>query len=167
MYYKIENKESQVFKKLQNLRIKERQIEKDNEKAIEDKTGLKYENILGRLGQQNFRRVTQYTGFQFLEPEKVDLKIWQKDKEYPECFVPNNRTKLGREMAEFLRNGLKSSRYSDVWDILNLEHLKRFNFPFVEISGDVIILFLNDEHEPQDENIIEITKREFNQLLDS
>ena len=167
MYYKIENKECEVYKQLHQMRTEEIQIGKDNEKAIEEKTGLKFDTFLGNPGQQNFRRVTRFSGFEFLEPEKVDLKIWKRDKEHPEIFVPNNRTKLGREMADFLANGLKRSRYDRVWEILNLKSLKRFQFPYVEIVNDVIIISLDDEHEPSDENVIEITKREFNKLLDS
>ncbi len=162
MYYKIENKDCTVYKELYSLRKKEIQIEKDNLVAIEEKTGLKFINTFGRHGQQNFRRVSRYAGFEFLEIEKVDLKIWKQHKDEPGVYVPNTRTKLGREMQEFLNNGLEGSNYNDVIDILKLENLRRFNFPFVKISKDEIIyLFLDDEHEPKDPNVIEVTKTEF------
>lgn len=77
MYYKIENKESEVYKKLYELRKKEIQFEKDNVKAIEEKTGLTWESFLGYAGQQNFNRVTQFTGFNFKEIDKIDSKIWK------------------------------------------------------------------------------------------
>lgn len=73
MYYKIENKECEVYKKLHQMRTEEIQIGKENEKAIEEKTGLKFESYLGRSGQQNFSRTTEYFGFKFAEPQKVDL----------------------------------------------------------------------------------------------
>ena len=165
MYYKITNKESEVYKKLHELRTKELQIQKDNDKAIEEKTGLKFKTFLGDSGQQNFRRVRQYRGFKFTTPDKVDLKIWKTDSEHKEIFVPNRKTKLGREMAEFLLNGLKGSRYDKVFDILKLEHLRKFTFPYVEISNEVILIFLSDKQEPKDSNVIEITKKEFNELL--
>lgn len=164
MYYKIENKECEVYKKLHQMRTEEIQIGKDNEKAIEEKTGLKFETFLGHSGQQNFRRTTQYIGFKFTEPERVDLKIWQRDKEHPEIFVPNKRTKLGREMAEFLANGLKGSIYSKPIKILGLPEQRRFTFPYVEIFGDLILIYLGNNGEPKDENVIEITKREFEKL---
>ena len=141
------------------------QIKEDNEKAIKDKTGLEFEAYLGHSGQQNFRRVPQYSGFKFTEPEKVDLKIWQVDKEHKDIFVPNRKSKIGREISEFLNNGLKSSAYHKVWDILKLPHLHRLTFPFVEITNDIIVIFLGDNQEPKDENVIEITKREFDALL--
>lgn len=167
MYYKIENKECEVYQKLRKMRAEEIQIGKDNEKAIEEKTGLKFESFLGRSGQQNFCRTPQYRGFQFTEPEKVDLKIWKQDKKRPEIFVPNKRTKLGREMDEFLVDGLKSSLYSRPFDILGIPETNgRFTFPFVEVVNDIVLIFLGSESpEPQDENVIEITKREFSELL--
>jgi len=73
MYYKIENKESEVYKKLHEQRTKEEQMELKNTASIIEKTGLNFTNFLGRRGQQNFRRVTSYSGFEFIEPEKVDL----------------------------------------------------------------------------------------------
>lgn len=164
MYYKIENKECEVYKNLHALRTKELKMSDENLSAINEKIGLKWESFLGHSGQQNFRRTTQYSGFKFVEPEKVCLKTWQNHKEHNDMFVPNLKTKLGREMSEFLLNGLKGSNYNQVFDILNLEHSNRFTFPVVHIVGEIVILYLKDE-EPEDENIIEITKKEFDALL--
>lgn len=165
MYYKIENKECDVYAELHALRTYEKQIEKENIEAITEKVGLEWKMEFGHTGQQNFRRVSSLMGFGFLETEKVDLKIWKRHKEHQDVFIPNTRTKLGREMQEFLQNGLKGSRYDKVLKILKLEELRKFTFPFVEIVKDgIIIIFLGDAHEPKDKNIIEITKREFQDL---
>jgi hypothetical protein len=162
MYYKIINKECDVYQKLHALRTKELKIEKENIKAIEEKTGLKWKYSYGRHGQQNFRRVTSYAGFEFLEPEKVDLKIWREHKDHKGVFVPNAKTKLGREMKVFLYNGLKSSNYNTVIEILKLADLRRFSLPYVEITKDeIIVIVLGDGHEPKNTNVIEITKTEF------
>jgi hypothetical protein len=164
MYYKIENKECEIYKKLHLMRTEEIQIGKENEKTLDEKIGLKFETYLGHHGQQNFRRTTQYIGFEFTEPEKVDMKLWQKHKEHSGIFIPNKRTKAGRDMAEFLANGLKSSHYKKPIQILGLPEQRRFTIPFVEIVGDLILIYLDNNSEPKDENIIEITKREFEQL---
>ena len=164
MYYKVENKDSKIYKQLYELRTKELAIDKENQKLITEKTGLKWKTFLGHSGQQNFRRTTEYLGFKFTEPAKVDLKTWQIDKEHKDIYVPNRRTKVGREMSQFLFNGLGGSRYSKVFEILKLEQPTRFTFPFVEIKGDVIIIFLGDGQEPKSKDVIEITKREFEQL---
>jgi len=164
MYYKITNKDSKVYQELHALRTKELKIEEDNIKAIEEKTGMTWDNSFGNHGQQTFRRVSSYQGFEFKETEKIDPKIWKQHKEHAELYVPNTKTKLGREMQEFLNNGLQGSRYDTVIKILDLQKLRRFTFPFVEIVDDLIIVFLGDDHEPKDENVIEITKKEFQSL---
>ena len=164
MYYKIENKECEVYKKLHELRTKELQIDEENGNEVKIKVELAFDNFLGHIGQQNFRRVTQYSGFKFLEPEKVNLKIWSISKSHDGFFEPNRRTKIGRDMSEFLLNGLKGSNYNKVFDILCPREYGRFTFPFVEISNDLILIYLGDKEEPKDENLIEITKREFTEL---
>jgi hypothetical protein len=163
MYYKIENIDCEVYMQLYNLRTTELDYEKKNLRLVEEKTGLKFKNTFGIHGQLNYNRVSIFMGFEFEEPEKVDLKIWKQHKEHQSIFVPNNRTKLGREMEDFLRYKLNKSNYWTVLKILKLEDLRKFNFPFIEILQDgIIIMYLGDAHEPKDENIIEITKREFN-----
>lgn len=166
MYYKIENKKSEVYKKLHKMRTKELKIEEDNKKAIKNKVGLDFERFLGHVGQQNYGRVCLFLGFGFLSPEKVDLKVWKRDKNYSDIFVPNLKNKAGREMAKFLKNGLKKGNFMDPLDILKLEHPRKFAFPFVEITdNEIIVLFLDENMEPTDKNVIEITKREFDELL--
>jgi len=164
MYYKITNKHCKIYKELHKLRSKEHEFDKENLSSIESKTGLTFQQFLGHSSQQNFNRVKEYTGFKFTEPEKVDPKIWKRHKELQDIYVPNRATKLGREMADFLFRGLKGSRYSKVFEILNLEHPRRFTFPFVEIAGDVILLYLGDDQEPKSKDVIEITKREFTEI---
>ena len=165
MYYKVENKESEVYKKLHEMRIEELQIDKDNWQTIKQKTGLDFDLFLGHSGQQNFKRTRLFQGFKFNEPEKVDLKIWKRDKDHPQIFVPNKRTKVGREMSEFLSNGLKGSRYDKPFEILGVEHNGKFSFPYVEIVGELILIVLGDNQEPKDPNVIEITKTEFDELM--
>ena len=159
MYYKIENQESEVYKKLHELRTREQQMEKENEKTIQEKVELEWTKSLGHFGQQSFSRVSTYSGLAFKQPEKLDPKIWILHKEHEGIYVPNRRTKKGREMAEFLRD-LKGSSYSFVYKHLGLEHPEgRFSFPFIEICDQVIIICIDNDIE--DENIIEITKKEF------
>lgn len=164
MYYKIENKDCEVYKKLYELRASELRIETANKKAIAAKIGLEWVAMYGYEGQQNFLRTSIYLGFEFLYPEKADLKIWKRDKENPEILIPNTATKAGREMKKFLQNGLQRSDYSKVFEILNLEHHGRFTFPFVEIAFDMILVYLGDKHIPKDINLIEITSKEFDKI---
>lgn len=165
MYYKITNKESEVYQKLHEMRTKELKIESDNKVAIKEKIGLDFTGFLGYPGQQNLCRVSQYSGFKFNEPEKADPKIWQEHKQFTGYYIPNKRTKLGREMEEFLSMNLGSSCFTNPLDILQLEPSGRFSFPFVEIVNDTIILFIDISIGViKDENVIEITSREFKEI---
>lgn len=167
MYYKIENTESEVFQKMKSLREKELVIEKKNENLIKEKTGLDFGKFLGHHGQSGFTRCTRYIGFQFKDSEKVDPKVWKKNKDYPECSEPNKRTKLGREMAEFLKE-LETTYYTNVLDILNLKNeYGRFTIPHMIYENGVILLYLDDNMKPKDKNVIEITSVEFDEIRKS
>lgn len=168
MYYKIENKGCEVYKKLHEMRINELNIEGQNKQKITEKTGLEWDAYLGHSGQQNLRRVTQYIGFKFVEPERVNSKIWIQHPEYNDIYIPNRKTKLGKEMYKFLNHELNGGFYSDVFYNLGLEHpCGRFTFPFVQICGDVIILYLDESIDVENDNIIEITTKEAKILLTS
>lgn len=161
MNYKITNQSSEVFQKLKALRESEIQMDKDNLSAIQEKVKLPWKRWIGSVSQQNWGRVKTYAGFEFENPELLDPKIWVKDKKHPECFVPNRKTKVGREMDNFLLNGLQKSPFYKVFEILDIERPVHFTFPFVEVIGDVILVFLGDKQIPKDENLIEITNKEF------
>ena len=167
MYYKIENKESKIYKDLHQLRTSEIKMKKENLKSIDDKIRLKFKTTYGHHGQQNFNRVSTFSGFEFTEIDKIDLKIWKEDLKLKGIYVPNTRTKLGREMQEFLLNGLQSSNYRTAMKILELEDVNRFTFPFVEICDNAtIVAFVGETQEPKSIHCIEITKKEFNKLLE-
>ena len=168
MYYKVTNKESEVYKQLFELRQTEQQIEENNEKLLAEKIPYKWEEFSGYIGQQNFGRTTQYCGFVFLEPEKVDLKVWKRDKDNKKLFEPNRKTKAGKEMANFLFNGMERSGCNRPFEILGIERGSRFSFPYVEICNDGdIVICLGNRHIPKDDvNIIEITSKEFNEKLE-
>jgi hypothetical protein len=166
MYYKITNKESKVYQDLHAQRTKEIEIESENERLVQEKIVHEYKGFLGRHGQQTFSRTSEYHGFSFKNPAELDPKIWVKDKKHSNVYVPNTRTKKGREMKEFLLNGLKGSRFDIVFQLVGIKkHNSRFTFPFMEIVGDVILLYMDDNHEPLVDDVIEITSKEFDQIL--
>lgn len=165
MYYKIINTESEVYKKMASLLAKEKEINESNKKALAEKIPYKWDKFFGRSGQQSFGRTNEYCGFFFLEPEKVDNRIWRQGENG--MFFPNRKTKAGREMSDFLRNRLRSSWYQEPLEILGCNHhYRRFKFPFVEQCNDVIVLFLDNQHIPVSDDVIEITSKEFNYIRD-
>lgn len=168
MYFKITNKDSDLYKRLRELREREIRIEESNLEKIKIKVELPFDGTFGHEGQQNWGRVTTYDGFCFTELDKVNPKVWKKHPEHDDVFVPNLRTKLGREMAVFLHSGMESSYYRSVLDILGIDHIRRFSFPYLEIANDILILYIDDRFCPfkEEENpdLIEITKREFEEI---
>jgi hypothetical protein len=146
------------------MRTKEKKMEKDNVTAIINKVGCPFSKFFGTDGQQHFYRVTRYRGFKFIDLATIDMTAWKQQKAHPECLVPNKRTKAGREMAEFLDH-LQGGYWEEPNEILGVAHgVGSFVFTWVEIVGDIILIYLDDKLEPKDENVIEITQREFKQL---
>lgn len=169
MYYKITNKENSVYKELYALRKNELEIEKKNREAVLNVCGSDWENFLGKAGQQNFFRVTQYTGFEFKHPKQLPEKTWKQHKKYPEIYVPDTRTKNGKKINKFL-NELPCSSIYKVFSILGCEITERFTFPFVEIGKDeTIVFYMSDQFNDtlkKNNDIIEITSKEFDEILD-
>ena len=167
MFYKITDKESGLYKKLHELRSNELKIDKENNSAVKKLVGDDWDRFSGWKGQQNFHRVTMYSGFAFKHPENLPPKTWKKHKEYEDIYVPDRRTKNGRAIAEAL-NDLPHSSVIYVFEILEMEMPGRFVFPYIEICDDeTIVLFVDDkfEIEKKFKELVEITKKEANELL--
>lgn len=165
MYYKIENADSEIFKKLYALRLKEHEINKENRELIIKEYGSDFSSYLYN-GEQKWNRCKTYKGFEF--HHKIDINGWKSCEDAPEIYIPNKRTKNGKKIIEFL-NSLKSTSMIDLLDILDLDLISDFpfSFPFLEIIDDILILSLDNNYNPTDVDLIEITKKEFNQLYDS
>lgn len=167
MFYKITDKESELYKKLHELRSKELKIEKENDAAVKQLVGDDWDQFSGWSGQQNFHRVTTYSGFAFKHPENLPPKTWKKHKEYEDIYVPDRRTKNGRAIAEALDN-LPHSSVICVFKILEMQMLGRFTFPYIEICDDeTIVLFVDNKFdlEKKFQEVVEITKKEADELL--
>ncbi|MBR6175851.1 MAG: hypothetical protein IKQ52_09785 [Bacteroidales bacterium] len=168
MYYKITNTECKLYKQLYALRTEEHEIEESNKKKVKETIGDDWDEFLGRDGQQNYWRVTQYTGFKFNHPESLPPKTWKEHKEYAGFYIPDNRTKNGKKITEMLDN-LPHSSIKKVFGILECELYGKFAFPFVEIcdNGNIVV-FMSDRYdlEKKFKDIIEITTKEFYQILE-
>lgn len=168
MYYKITNTESKVYKELYALRQEELLIERENRKAVENVVGCDWDNYRGRAGQQHFWRVTQYVGFVFNHPDRLPAKTWRQVKDTPDIYVPDTRTKNGKQIKKFL-DELPHSSIQKVFSILGCRLEGGFIFPYVEIGcDDVIVLYMSDRFDEtlsKNKDIIEITFKEFKEIL--
>lgn len=167
MYYKIINKECAIYKQLYAMRLRELAINAQNRIAIEEKTGHKWSNWVGYGRQTTWWRTHMYLEFAFVNPETLDLKVWKFNPE-SKCFCTNKRTKVGREMQSFL-DRLPKGNQIEIWKTFNTElpvAPQSFKFPFLEITTaeNILVLFLDSAIEPESEDVIEITSKEFEAL---
>lgn len=165
MFYKIVDKKSKAYKALHALRREERKTSSQNLKKIKEKLQLPFNWVLGDNSQQSFNRVPTYIGFEFLEPEKLPKSVWKQHKEHPSIYIPNLRTKKGKEIQAFL-DGLPNSDFMRVFRAIGLEDefpARRFKLPYLEIVGDIVLLYFDDSYDLQSKfpDIKEITSREF------
>lgn len=165
MYYKVINKESEVCKKLREQREKEMAADERNKAKIEELLGFKFESFWGNKGFQNLFRVTKYTAF-IPEDESKVTKSVRKSEKYKDGYVPNRRSKAGKALSEFLSYGMESFHFRDILEILGCDELYgRFTVPFMELKDDIILLYLDNRNIPVSEDVIEITKKEFDEIL--
>ena len=165
IYYKVENKDSELFKRAHVFLAMEEELREIQRKTIESKLPKfsKYQFLKG------FNRIVQYTGFVFDDKENIDPKVW-KTKEM--LSTPNRRTKVGRAMEEFLRSFKRTS----VWDvntILAIDEKSLYGsfypanlFEFNECIYIIIDSRFRDIFEKNNTDIIEITNGEIKKAID-
>lgn len=168
MFYKITNKDSKVYQDLVALLDKEASINEYNRSVANEVTkGLDWEKFIGFGTQCNFNRVKYYRGFCFKDPDKVNPKEWREDKEYPGAYRPNKRTKAGKDIQSRLNQQKRSDIFflEPIFGINLINGVESFKFPQIFLQDDVLAIYLDDKHIPKDENVIEITSKEFKEIL--
>lgn len=169
MNYKLINPKSEFYQKMKELRETEKAIEAENKRLLIEKIGGDWTEFLGSSGQQNYFRVTQYKGFKFNDPEKVCKKTWRPDPRanFSDFFIPNKRTKQGKEIEQFILNGLKKSFFDEPFKLLGMRSpVGSFQFPYVELCADVILIWLGDRIEINLPDFIEITRAEWKEIFE-
>ena len=167
MFYKINNKDSKIYKDLIDLNNKEKEIEVFNKNLINEITdGLDYDSFKGYNRQVNFGRVLRVEAFRFTETDKVDTNKWKPLKDNNQYYIPNKRTKIGKEIANKLSQQRQSSVFH-LFDILGVDSPCQFKFPQFFVLDNIIILYLDDRFDMiQNQDVIEITRTEFEQHID-
>ena len=168
-YYKVENKESDLYKRTSEFLAKEDQLRDFQKKSIIAKVP-KFSEYKGERG---FNRIIRFTGFAFDNPQDIDPKVWKTKKVGGKMLsVPYLRTKAGREMDKFLR----SFETTTVWDV---DALLRINNK--EICGefypanlfkynDCVYILLDTQYrevfEKNNSDFIEITYGDIKNAID-
>ena len=101
IYYKVVDKDCDLFKRVSAFLEMEDNLRKVQKEAVE----AKVPSFTLYRGEKGFNRIVKYTGFVFNDPDNVDTKVWKvKNEGGKTMFAPNLRTKAGRAMAEFLKD---------------------------------------------------------------
>lgn len=161
MYYKITDKESKVFKSCHELDEKIKRIDKENITKVEEFTGLKYAQRLGGFG---FSLTFRITGIIPVD-NSVYGDEWKRDTNYPGVIIPNRKTKRGKEIEKFFKD-LESVFYTEIYDALYLPDSgsSRFKIPNIVGNKNIVLIFLDDQFNPQNDGLIEITRTEYLKL---
>lgn len=169
LYYKVENKDSDLFKRASEFLAMEEKLREIQRKTIESKVP-KFSKYRGEKG---FNRIVRYTGFVFDDKESIDPKVWKTTVENGVMLsTPNLRTKVGRAMNEFLR----SFKKTNVWDVDRLLSIDEKSlcgefypadlFVFNECIFIIIDSQFRDVFEKNNTDIIEITNGEMTKAID-
>jgi hypothetical protein len=163
MYYKVTDKNCEIYKNLFSLRKQEIKFDEQNLKEVQEKVKIDWIDFDGNVSQKSYTRVIEYYGFKFTYPNQVDLTIWKRNKEKNGFYYPNKRTKKGREMDYFLNNGLKKSDFRKILKILDIdfEYGVMPNYPYLELFGDTLLMYLGDATKVRHKDVIEITSEEY------
>ena len=169
IYYKVENKDNDLFKRANEFLAMEENLREIQKKTIESQLP-KFSKYKGEKG---FNRIVQYTGFVFDNKESIDHKVWKtKEENGVMLSTPNLRTKAGRAMGEFL----SSFKRTNVWDVDRLLAIDEKSicgtyypanlFVFNECLYIIIDSQFRGVFEKNNTDIIEITNGEITKAID-
>ena len=169
IYYKVENKDSDLYKRTNEFLAMEEKLRETQRNAIESKVPKfsKYKCVKG------FNRIVQYTGFIFDDTESIDPKVWKTKEENGVMHsTPNLRTKAGKAMGEFL----KSFKRTTVWDVdrllaIDVKSIYGSFYPanlfvFNECVYIMIDSQFRDVFEKNNTDVIEITNGEITKVVE-
>lgn len=144
MIFKFTDLENKVTKSLISFRNKEVDINESNAKAVPKLVKASYDGVYGNGSQQSCVRTNTYKGFKFTEPDTIDPKVFkQKDIDGESVFMPNARTKVGREMKNALNN-LPCTTVFNLFDLILCVTPYAFTYPYLELFNGILYLFVDD-----------------------
>ena len=169
LYYKVENKDCDLFKRAKEFLAMEEKLREKQRKTIESELP-KFSKYKYKKG---FNRIVLYTGFVFNDEENIDPKVWKTKEENGEMLSkPNLRTKVGKAMDKFLM----SFKRTNVWDVDRLLAIDGKSvygsfytanlFEFNECIYIIIDSRFRDVFEKNNTDIIEITNGEMTKAID-
>lgn len=168
-YYKVTDKESELYKKANKFLNMEQEFRNTQNAAVK----AKVPSFTLCQTETGFNRIAKYVGFVFEDQDNIDKKVWStKTVDGKPISYPNKRTKAGKEMAEFLEN-FKRTNCWDVDTLLNIQKTSKFRsfYPANLFKHNDCIYIMIDarfhnDFEKNNADAVEITTGEMDKAID-
>lgn len=158
MYFKIDNKESELYKKVIAYIQERREKQQEIYDKVDEFFDKKFKNLL--VLSRGLNCLDTVTGVQY--DGEID---GMKKSKTGGCLEPNKKTKRGKEIKAFF-DSLPNWSFHRELQLLDLESVYgRFQIPYLEEWNGLIVARIDEKFNPkQTEDFIEITKTEFEKL---
>lgn len=171
MYWKITNKKSEAYKKVEAHLLRISQLKKDNNQKIREYTGIDFKEYIGRTSPFCLNGTVDAIVPIITKKNKdfVELNLqcnWRQCKDFPEAYEPNRRKKQGRQIAEFMQS-LPHVDFRDDNKIYGLKTSGRwvhFGYEWIKKDGGILVTTQDDVEFKPLKGMVEITRGEFNKL---
>ena len=152
--------DEQTFKNAKEFIDNCNKLQKKNEKQLKEIVPFEWNQYMGHGKGSGFNLLVDYDGFVPKDKSITKLDGWKTDKKYNIVFIPDLRTKKGKEIKEKLKN-LNKVWFKDVFTAIDLkqEDLRRFTVPYLFLSTDKKEIFLktSDEQKVDKKRFEEVT----------
>lgn len=166
MKFKIEDKASEGYIKVQAFYNKVFDMRKDNHKALQKFTGIEYQRFAMYNGPWSLNG--DIRKIEITEPEQR-TKDWVQSERTDYLYLPNKRTKRGKEIYKFMKNlpRIDFREENALFPNLTTEDpYSIVSFGYHQGINDIILLDVQDfvtfDLLP---GMVEITMTEYKQLL--
>lgn len=163
MYFKVINKETEAWQRIDCFMTKFQDDKKRNLEEASKFIGIEFDSYLRRKSLFNLAGTITA-----ILPKDNDLsknKDWKRNTQYPDFFEPNKRTKRGREIAEFL-GSQNSPSFLDQNEVFECEINTSWYSFGIKCYDNSILVNAQDEAKFRIlDGMIEITYSEYNSII--
>ncbi|MES2287611.1 MAG: hypothetical protein V4547_18090 [Bacteroidota bacterium] len=171
MYWKITDKKSIAFSKIEKFLLSISQLKKDNNQKIREYTGLDFKEYYGYTSPFCLNGTVDAIVPIINKKNKdfVELNLqcnWKQCKDFPEAWEPNKRKKQGRQLAEFMESLPRLTFRDDnaIYGVKTEGKWVHFGYEWIKKDGGILVTTQDDVEFKPLKGMVEITKGEFDKL---
>lgn len=171
MYWKITDKKSIAYAKINRFLLSISQLKKDNNQKIREYTGLDFKEYYGSTSpfclNGTVEAIVPIINKKNREFVELNLQCnWKKCKDNEDGYEPNRRKKQGRQLAEFME-GLPRITFQDDNKLYNLKTSGKwvhFGYEWIKKDGGILVTTQDDVEFKPLKGMVEITRGEYDKL---